>query len=89
MVDSYTNYISLKDLLPEVVAGPDYRRKDSWREIQIKDPLLQKAAWHYLRPRLSEPEDRRSCAAKFKDMCCVVIGCFGGVFDDEEDVFQQ
>lgn len=59
-------YTSLKDLLPEPYS-PTYSRKESWREIPIKDPLVQQAAWAwaYLPPVTAEPDP--SYFGKLKD----------------------
>ncbi|KAL6963672.1 hypothetical protein U1Q18_034679 [Sarracenia purpurea var. burkii] len=79
-------YTSLKDILPAsppMPISPLYDRKDSWREIPIKDPLLQHAAWAYLQPMSTAQEsDDRSCAAKLKDSCLGLFGCFGGLLSD-------
>ncbi|CAI9280253.1 unnamed protein product [Lactuca saligna] len=78
-IDSLTSYTSLKDLLSSATPSPvdsptKFKRIDSWREIPIKDPLLQHAAWAYLQPMSSEPDsDRRCCFGKLKD-------CFSGIF---------
>ncbi|PSS21771.1 DNA-directed RNA polymerase subunit alpha like [Actinidia chinensis var. chinensis] len=77
-------YTSLKDLLPApAILSPEHSRKDSWREIPIRDPLLQHAAWAYLKPMSAagEPHDR-SFAANLKDRCLGLFGCFGGFFND-------
>ena len=76
-------YISLKDILPASppasVLWPAYDRKESWREIPIKDPLLQHAAWAYLRPMsAAHDSDDRSCLAR----CGGLFGCFGGFVND-------
>ncbi|PWA86357.1 hypothetical protein CTI12_AA097290 [Artemisia annua] len=61
-IDSLSSYTSLKDLIRSIspsspIDSPTkFRRIDSWREIQIKDPLLQHAAWAYLQPMSSEPD---------------------------------
>ena len=79
-IDSLTSYTSLKDILrsstPSPVDSPtlQVKRIDSWREIPIKDPLLQHAAWAYLQPMSSEPDsDDRCCFGKLKD-------CLTGIF---------
>ncbi|XAR59863.1 hypothetical protein NMG60_11015856 [Bertholletia excelsa] len=73
-------YTSLKDLLP---ASPTSNRKDSWREIQIKDPLLQHAAWAYLQPRSkASGTSDRNLAGKLKDRCRGLFGCFGEFLND-------
>lgn len=78
-MDSLTSYTSLKDILrsnsppPVAVDSPTkFKRIDSWKEIPIKDPLLQHAAWAYLQPMTSEPDpnDGRCCFSKFKDCFC-------------------
>ncbi|KAL8188677.1 hypothetical protein R6Q57_029697 [Mikania cordata] len=79
-IESLSSYTSLKDVLretyhPSPVDSPTkFKRIQSWKEIPIKDPLLQHAAWAYLQPISSEPDsDDRSCFWKLKD-------CFCGVF---------
>ncbi|MFS7978321.1 hypothetical protein Hanom_Chr10g00914161 [Helianthus anomalus] len=79
-IDSLSSYTSLKDLLwatstPSPVDSlTRLRRIHSWREIPIKDPLLQHAAWAYLQPMTSEPDSHdRCCLWKLKD-------CFSGFF---------
>ncbi|KAI3718288.1 hypothetical protein L6452_19152 [Arctium lappa] len=86
-MDSLTSYTSLKDILrsnsPSAAAAAaahvaadsptnKYKRIDSWREIPMKDPLLQHAAWAYLQPMTSDPhsDDDRCCFWKFKDCFC-------------------
>lgn len=80
------NYTSLKDLMPESPpspASPAFCRGDSWREIPIRDPLLQHAAWAYLQPmmgvdRRGEGEGRRWWR-RFHDKLCWLLSCFDGV----------
>ncbi|KAK9070861.1 hypothetical protein SSX86_009429 [Deinandra increscens subsp. villosa] len=82
-VDSLSSYTSLKDIL-RVTSPPSspvdsptkFKRINSWREIQIKDPLLQHAAWAYLQPMSSEPDsdDDRCCFRKLKDCFCGFFG---------------
>ncbi|KAM7475178.1 hypothetical protein LguiB_022421 [Lonicera macranthoides] len=71
------SYTSLRDLLP---ANEISNRKDSWREIPIKDPLLQQAAWAYLRPAMTAARDSnaRCCVERLRDGLC---GCFDGWFN--------
>lgn len=71
------SYTSLRDLLP---ANEISNRKDSWREIPIKEPLLQQAAWAYLRPAMTaaRDSDARCCGEGLRDGLC---GCFGGWFN--------
>ncbi|KAJ9704499.1 hypothetical protein PVL29_002861 [Vitis rotundifolia] len=72
-------YTSLRDILPAAapaVVSPSYSRRQSWEEIPIKNPLVQKGAWAYLRPMKAVPESgRRGAWAALKDKC----GCGGGV----------
>ncbi|KAI3804041.1 hypothetical protein L1987_32209 [Smallanthus sonchifolius] len=76
-VDSLSSYTSLKDIL-RATSPPSpvdslmkFKRIDSWREIPIKDPLLQHAAWAYLQPMSSEPDSgHRCCFWKLKDCFC-------------------
>ncbi|KAH7850938.1 hypothetical protein Vadar_004856 [Vaccinium darrowii] len=81
-------YTSLRDLLPASppasILWPTYNdRKDSWREIPIRDPLLQHAAWAYLQPMTAAREDDdRGFFRKLKDGCGGFLGCFGGFWND-------
>ena len=77
-------YTSLKDLLPSpAISSPVHSRKDSWREIPIRDPLLQHAAWAYLQPMSAVGESHdQSFAADLKDRCLGLFGCFGGFLND-------
>ncbi|GER50223.1 phosphoribosylglycinamide formyltransferase 2 [Striga asiatica] len=68
------SYTSLKDLLPESSAGGGRSRK----EIAIRDPLLQHAAWAYLQPGARE-EDGRRWWRRLAGRCGVVLGCLNGV----------
>lgn len=84
-----TPYTSLKDLLQtspppsSIIMSPNSGpRKDSWREIPIKDPLLQHAAWAYLQPMSTDDTEavrNRSVLNKLKEQCCGVFGCFNDV----------
>lgn len=89
-----TPYTSLKDLLQtspppsSIIMSPNNNnnssgpRKDSWREIPIKDPLLQHAAWAYLQPMSTDDTEavrNRSVMNKLKERCCAVFGCFNDV----------
>lgn len=70
-------YISLKDIMPESppsIISPMINRKESWREIPMKDPLLQQAAWAYLQP-IEIPEADRSLLIKVKEKCFWLFGC--------------
>ncbi|KAK1419352.1 hypothetical protein QVD17_28518 [Tagetes erecta] len=77
-IDSFSSYTSLKDVLratsppsSPVESLKKFRRIDSWREIPIKDPLLQHAAWAYLQPMNSEPETGERCGfRKLKECLC-------------------
>ncbi|KAM3376778.1 hypothetical protein P3S68_009191 [Capsicum galapagoense] len=74
-------YTSLKDLLPvspPAILSPTNGRKDSWREIPMKDPLLQQAAWAYLQPVVTSEADR-SFTDKMKDKCFGLFDCFTDV----------
>nr|XP_027086315.1 uncharacterized protein LOC113708058 [Coffea arabica] len=86
-------YTSLKDLMPTSPRSPNAPaiacpatacRKDSLRDIPInlKDPLLQHAAWAYLQPAMT-PHDHRAHACSFlqnlKHHCSGVFGCFNDV----------
>uniref|UniRef100_A0A3Q7EUD6 Uncharacterized protein n=1 Tax=Solanum lycopersicum TaxID=4081 RepID=A0A3Q7EUD6_SOLLC len=79
-MDSLT-YTSLKDLLPESppsICSPTYGRKDSWREIPMKDPLLQQAAWAYLQPTAVVEVDQ-CFSEKMKEKCFGLFDCFSAV----------
>lgn len=85
-------YTSLKDLMPAsprspntpAIASPANARRESLRDIPInlKDPLLQHAAWAYLQPAMT-PHDHRGRACSFlqnlKHHCGGVFGCFNDV----------
>ncbi|KAL3539109.1 hypothetical protein ACH5RR_002475 [Cinchona calisaya] len=81
--EAAANYTSLKDLLPtspSTIMSPT--TNNSWREIPIKDPLLQHAAWAYLQPMKSDDHEvngSRSFIRKLKDQWCGVFGCFNDV----------
>lgn len=73
-------YTSLKDLMPVAstteVFSSTYSRNQSWEEIPIKNPLVKHAAWAYLQPMSSTPEnedrsvlDRLKCGVG----CCEFI----------------
>ncbi|CAN4120019.1 unnamed protein product [Withania somnifera] len=73
-------YISIKDIILESPPlSPMKQRKESWREIPMKEPLLQQAAWAYLQPT-GLPEANRSLLNKVKDKCFRLFGCLGGAF---------
>uniref|UniRef100_A0A0V0GRT9 Putative ovule protein n=1 Tax=Solanum chacoense TaxID=4108 RepID=A0A0V0GRT9_SOLCH len=74
-------YTSLKDLLPESppsILSPTNGRKDSWREIPMKDPLLQHAAWAYLQPTAVAEADQ-CFSEKMKNKCFGLFDCFTDV----------
>lgn len=80
------HYTSLKDLMPESppssTASPTTCcRGDSWREIPIKDPLLQHAAWAYLQPMTAErqSEGDRRWWRRFRHKFCWLLSCFNDV----------
>ncbi|KAL6497931.1 hypothetical protein OROHE_026777 [Orobanche hederae] len=103
-VSRSNSYTSLKDLLPDSppsTAAPApstaINRGDSWREIPIKDPLLQHAAWAYLQPMTTaERSENEWRWNRFLDNCCGLLGCFndvvlvvfgvGGWLPDQEQV---
>ncbi|KAL9173702.1 hypothetical protein ABFS82_02G005600 [Erythranthe guttata] len=73
-----TNYVSLKDLMPAASARPTLLPESySWKEIPIKDPLLQHAAWAYLKPVARSEETR--WWKKLKENCCRLFGCLDDV----------
>ncbi|KAM7482774.1 hypothetical protein LguiB_007357 [Lonicera macranthoides] len=82
------SYTSVRDLLSASSTdigsprfnqmGAMYERKESWREIPLRDPLMQQAAWAYLRPMKTEDDsDKRNCIRKFLGD---LFSCFGGFF---------
>ncbi|KAL2537829.1 Uncharacterized protein Fot_19220 [Forsythia ovata] len=77
------SYTSLKDILPASpmsIGSPVTSRRESWREIPIKDPLVQHAAWAYLQPMaVLEDNDGRYFARKMMDKCRGLIECFNDV----------
>lgn len=85
MITLQAAYTSLKDLLPtsppsSSVMSPNTTNKDSWREIPIKDPLVQHAAWAYLQPMQAVvPSDDRNFLEKLKEKCRGLFGCIGDV----------
>ncbi|KZV30376.1 hypothetical protein F511_36218 [Dorcoceras hygrometricum] len=79
-------YTSLKDLMtlsPPFSVSPTGSWKDSWREIPIKDPLLQHAAWAYLQP-MAEARvgdvGRAFFLKRLTKSCRGLLGCIAGVF---------
>ncbi|KAK1394848.1 hypothetical protein POM88_013904 [Heracleum sosnowskyi] len=74
--DHDTRYTSLKDISPP---PPELlmRRKESWREVPLKDPLVQQAAWAWAYLPYSKAEHQRSSFfGKLKDG---FVGCFKNV----------
>ncbi|KAG6413541.1 hypothetical protein SASPL_126255 [Salvia splendens] len=73
-------YTSLKDLIPSssppAAASPT---SGSWREIPIKDPLVQHAAWAYLQPMGEARDDDSPWWRRLERKCCGLIGCFNDV----------
>lgn len=78
-------YTSLKDLMPvspPCSVSPTGSWKESWREIPIKDPLLQHAAWAYLQPMAEARDGHGGRAFFFKRLekdCRGLLGCISGV----------
>ncbi|KAK1385296.1 hypothetical protein POM88_023031 [Heracleum sosnowskyi] len=73
--DHDTRYTSLKDISPVPELGMS--RKESWREVPLKDPLVQQAAWAWAYLPFTKAEHQRSSfAAKLKDG---FVGCFKNV----------
>lgn len=74
--DHDTRYTSLKDispLPPELLMS----RKESWREVPLKDPLVQQAAWAWAYLPFSKVDHQRnSLVGKLKDG---FLGCFKNV----------
>ncbi|KAL2476913.1 uncharacterized protein Fot_45927 [Forsythia ovata] len=82
--DECLSYTSLKDILPASppsIMSPMTTRMDSWREISIKDPLVQHAAWAYLQPMMTacEEAERGSFFRRIKNKCCGLFGCFNDI----------
>ncbi|PIN09450.1 hypothetical protein CDL12_17964 [Handroanthus impetiginosus] len=76
------SYTSLKDLLPASppsTASPTSSRRDSWREIPIKDPLLQHAARAYLQPMAAEHVGDERWCRRIRQKWCRLFGCFNDV----------
>lgn len=71
------SYTSLKDLLP--TSPPPARI--GWRDIHIKDPLVQCAAWAYLQPMEEARDDDGGVFSlkRLKKTCCGLLGCFSDV----------
>lgn len=73
-------YTSLKDLIPSssppAAASPT---GGSWREIPIKDPLVQHAAWAYLQPMAEPRDDDGRWWKRLERRCCGLLGCLNGV----------
>ncbi|KAI3446288.1 hypothetical protein Pfo_002953 [Paulownia fortunei] len=74
------SYTSLKDLLP---ASPPQSTmsptSSSWREIPIKDPLLQHAAWAYLQPMAEARDEDNRWWRRLEEKCCGMFRCFNDV----------
>lgn len=74
--DHDSRYTSLKDISPpppELLVS----RKESWREVPLKDPLVQQAAWAWAYLPLSKAEHQRSSfLGKLKHG---FVGCFKNV----------
>ncbi|CAI9769786.1 unnamed protein product [Fraxinus pennsylvanica] len=77
--DECLSYTSLRDVLP--ASSLSTTRMDSWREISIKDPLVQHAAWAYLQPMMTacEQVERGSFLRRIKNKCCGLFECFNDV----------
>lgn len=77
------SYTSLKDILPaspSSIGSPVTIRMDSWKEIPIKDPLVQHAAWAYLQPMAELKHDEgRFFVRKMMEKCRGLVGCFNDV----------
>ncbi|KAH6768653.1 hypothetical protein C2S52_007491 [Perilla frutescens var. hirtella] len=74
------SYTSLKDLIPSSspssVASPT---GGSWREIPIKDPLVQHAAWAYLQPMAEARDEDDRWWKRLERKCCGLFGCLNDV----------
>ncbi|MCD7448376.1 hypothetical protein HAX54_041111 [Datura stramonium] len=80
--DQSLAYISLKEIMPEESSRASTTTmmmssamRQSWREIPMKEPLLQQAAWAYLQPIGIDPAADRTLLNKVKDL----FGCLSGV----------
>ncbi|KAL1811107.1 hypothetical protein DCAR_0623226 [Daucus carota subsp. sativus] len=72
--NEYDNrYTSLKDISPPC----ELSRKESWREVPLKDPLVRQAAWAWAYLPLSKTEHQRNgFIGKLRDG---FVGCFRNV----------
>ncbi|PIN19190.1 hypothetical protein CDL12_08134 [Handroanthus impetiginosus] len=82
------SYTSLKDVLPASPPSTSSPTSSSWREIPIKDPLLQHAAWAYLQPMAEARNEDDRWWRRLEKMCCGLFSCFHDVvlgwFADQE-----
>ncbi|KAL8115785.1 hypothetical protein AgCh_022329 [Apium graveolens] len=71
-----TRYTSLKDISPPPSESL-ISRKESWREVPLKDPLVQQAAWAWAYLPFSQVDHQKnSFMGKLKDG---FVGCFKNV----------
>ncbi|KAL3621403.1 hypothetical protein CASFOL_036316 [Castilleja foliolosa] len=79
------SYTTLKDLIPSSPSSNvSPTSGSSWREIPIKDPLVQHAAWAYLQPMAeARGEDRRWWKRVWGCFNDVVLVMFKGFFPDQ------
>lgn len=73
------SYTSLKDLLPSSPPSTASPTSSSWREIPIKDPLVQHAAWAYLQPMAEARDEDDRWWRRLEKKCCWVFSCFNDV----------
>ncbi|KAL2254906.1 UNVERIFIED_CONTAM: hypothetical protein Sindi_0285300 [Sesamum indicum] len=73
------SYTSLKDLLPASPPSTASPTSSSWREIPIKDPLVQHAAWAYLQPMAEARDEEDRWWRRLEKKCCWLFSCFNDV----------
>ncbi|GFP89072.1 hypothetical protein PHJA_001050900 [Phtheirospermum japonicum] len=74
------SYTTLKDLMPSSpssTASPT--SGSSWKEIPIKDPLVQHAAWAYLQPMAEARDEDERWWRRLRNNCSGLWGCFNDV----------
>ncbi|KAG8368056.1 hypothetical protein BUALT_Bualt15G0005700 [Buddleja alternifolia] len=76
------SYTSLKDLISESPPAMASPTNTSWREIPLKDPLVQHAAWAYLQPMAEARVDDGRWWRRLEEKCCGMFSCFNDVVLD-------
>lgn len=74
-----SSYTTLKDLLLDSPPFTGSPTGGSWKEIPIKDPLLQHAAWAYLQPTGEARDEEKPWWRRLEERCCGLFGCFSDV----------